>query len=156
MAWVLGLHLLAATFWIGGMLFLSFILVPVVRKEGGGSAVPTLLLKRVAKKFQDGVWGSMALLLVTGWFLLSPYKLVSNGSVITLLIVKMGLVVVFFGLSLFHGLLLSPLTQRLRRQPSSSWTPFQSLIVVMSPWLPRLSLLIGIGVIFLGVFLVKQ
>ena len=51
-------HLLAAVLWIGGMMFLSFILVPVF-KRGTFGADHKVLFQTLARRFRITVWGSI-------------------------------------------------------------------------------------------------
>lgn len=60
------IHLLAAIAWIGGMLFIVLVLMPVLR-----SALPTtertLLFARVGRRYGTLSWISLTLLVVTGF-----------------------------------------------------------------------------------------
>ena len=60
------LHILAATTWIGGMVFLVLVVVPSLRK--GDRAVATKLLGESGKRFRTVGWTCFAILLVTGSF----------------------------------------------------------------------------------------
>src|SRR5512132_3741040 len=93
------LHLLAAVVWIGGMVFLSVVLVPVLRRDGK-FAQHAALFRTVAYRFRALVWGAMALLLGTG-------LMIASGRSIALLeprlwpgifAAKMGLVALLFAL----------------------------------------------------------
>ena len=55
------LHLLAAVAWIGGMLFLSVVLVPVLRRERFASQ-KALLFRTTARRFRVVVWGAITVL----------------------------------------------------------------------------------------------
>ncbi|MDR4471294.1 MAG: hypothetical protein MRJ92_01170 [Nitrospira sp.] len=59
------IHLLAAVVWVGGMVFLSVVLVPVL-KQDGGFARHVVLFRTVAYRFRAVVWGAMGVLVVTG------------------------------------------------------------------------------------------
>jgi copper resistance protein D len=63
------LHLLAAFAWIGSMLFLSVVLVPVLRHEPFASQ-RVLLFRAIAGRFRAVVWGAITILLFTGPLLL--------------------------------------------------------------------------------------
>ena len=54
-------HLLAAIAWIGGMLFLSVVLVPVLRCEPFASQ-KAVLFRAIAGRFRAVVWGAIAVL----------------------------------------------------------------------------------------------
>ena len=59
------LHILAAAAWIGGMVFLVLVLVPVLRGRPFG-AIQTELLYRVGLRLRHVGWVMMGLLVVTG------------------------------------------------------------------------------------------
>ena len=63
------LHMLAAVNWIGGTIFLSAVLVPVLRREPFASQ-KALLFRTVARRFRMVVWGAITILLLTGFPLL--------------------------------------------------------------------------------------
>ncbi len=67
LVWV---HLLAAVAWIGGMLFLSLVIVPALKHEPLASH-RGILLRAIALRFRTVVWTSVAVLLSTGPVLLS-------------------------------------------------------------------------------------
>ena len=56
------LHILAATFWLGGMLFLAIVVVPALR----GAPERARLLERMGKLFERASVIALAVLLVTG------------------------------------------------------------------------------------------
>lgn len=59
------IHLLAAVVWVGGMVFLSVVLVPVLKRDGA-FAQHALLFRTVAYRFRAVVWGAMGMLVATG------------------------------------------------------------------------------------------
>jgi putative copper resistance protein D len=63
------LHLLAAFSWIGGMIFLSVVLVPVLKREPFASQ-KTVHFQTIAWRSRAVVWGAIAVLLFTGPLLL--------------------------------------------------------------------------------------
>ena len=60
------LHILAAAAWIGGMVFLGLVLVPVLRKPPLRDS-STSLLYRTGLRFRQVGWISLALLVLTGF-----------------------------------------------------------------------------------------
>ena len=66
LVWV---HLLAAISWIGGTIFLSVVLVPVLKREPFASQ-RAMLFRTIARRFRVVVWGAIAILLLTGPLLL--------------------------------------------------------------------------------------
>lgn len=59
------IHLLAAVVWVGGMVFLSVVLVPVMKRDGG-FARHVVLFRTIAYRFRAVVWGAMGILVLTG------------------------------------------------------------------------------------------
>lgn len=65
------IHILAAMFWIGGMLFFSLVLIPSL--QGVPPPQRADLMGRIGMRYRRAGWISLALLLVTG--LLQLYRL---------------------------------------------------------------------------------
>ena len=70
-------HLLAAISWIGGTIFLSLVLLPVLRREPFASQ-RAVLFRTTARRFRAGVWGAIAVLLFTGPLLLHQRGILSQ------------------------------------------------------------------------------
>ncbi len=155
---VLSLHLLAAVAWIGGMVFLSIVLVPVLRREGGLAGERQELFQGVARRFRVLVWVSVAVLILTGPILLSGRtdKLSESGGWLALLKAKLSLVGLLILLTAAHDFWLGPL--RLRRLASSSGAAGApgGVLHRVIPWIARVALLVGLGIVVLGVALVKS
>src|SRR5687767_7778159 len=64
-SFLIWLHLVAAVSWIGGMIFLSVVLVPVLKREPFASQKSALFLT-AARRFRVVVWTAIAVLLFTG------------------------------------------------------------------------------------------
>lgn len=105
----LWIHLLAAISWIGGMVFLSLVLAPLVRSR---RAAPEFMavFRLAARRFRFIVWGAIAVLLSTGpllvlqrgWSLFDPKEWpLALG-------IKISLVVILLVLTLSHDLLFGP------------------------------------------------
>jgi uncharacterized membrane protein len=60
LVWV---HLVAACFWVGGILFFALVLVPALRRC---DAPQVTTLRLIGQRFRKLGWGSLALLVVTG------------------------------------------------------------------------------------------
>ena len=60
------LHILAATVWIGGMLFLVLVVVPWLRKATHSN--PAAFLRESGERFRNVVWICFGVLVVTGSF----------------------------------------------------------------------------------------
>lgn len=62
---VLWAHLVSAMFWVGGMAFATFVLMPALKKEGG-LALITRIMPRVVARFRILVWVAISVLVLTG------------------------------------------------------------------------------------------
>ena len=151
------LHLLAAVSWIGGMMFLSVVLVPVLRREPFASQ-RALLFRTIARRFRVVVWGAIAVLLFTG-----PPLLHQRGIPIAdpsgwpmVLAVKLGLVAILLLSTLTHDLIIGPRVGRIMQLPTESRTRFDHPLVVWSPWIARFSLFLALAVLFAAVLLVRS
>lgn len=154
----LSLHLLAAIVWIGGMAFLSVVLVPVLKQQGGLTGERQQIFHVMARRFRVVVWISVAVLVLTGPMLLSGRtdKLATSDAWVSLLKVKVGLAGVLILLTAIHDFWLGPL--RLRRQalPSRAAGPPGSVLHHVVPWIARAAFLVGVVIVVLGVALVKS
>ena len=154
-AWV-WLHLLAAVMWIGGMAFLSVVLVPVLRREGK-FAQHAALFRAVARRFRAVVWGAMGLLVGTG-------LVIAAGRSIALLepslwprifAAKMALVTFLFALTLLHDLVVGPRVRRILETAGPEQTAGDRLLSRYSVLGPRCSLLVALVVLLLAVVLAR-
>ena len=65
------IHLLAAIVWLGGMLFLALVLVPLTRGMREPPGLSVRLLRTAARRFRVIGWGALTTLAGTGiWLLL--------------------------------------------------------------------------------------
>jgi uncharacterized membrane protein len=150
------LHLLAAISWIGGTIFLSVVLVPVLKREPFASQ-KALLFRTIAMRFRVVVWGAIAVLLLTG-----PLLLHQRGIPIAdplgwpmVLVVKLGLVANLLLLTLTHDLIIGPRVGRIVQLPTKSRTRFDHTLVQWSPWVARFSLVLALAVLLAAVVLVR-
>ncbi len=108
---MLWLHILAAVAWVGGMIFLTLVVVPVERRIED----PRLrfdLVNRIGTRFKYLGWGSIAVLIATGTYntlhkVSSWDQLLGTGYGQTLL-VKLVIVAFMFSLSIAHDFFLGP------------------------------------------------
>ena len=154
-------HILAALVWIGGMVFLALILIPVIREpEHRGLAVS--LIHRTGVRFRVVGWACLGLLIVTGTFNVT-YRgfgwtdAVSGrlwqGIFGRILALKLGLVVAILLLSAVHDLFIGPrATVLLRANPSS---PEAMRFRRGASWIGRITLLLALTVVALGVMLIR-
>ena len=151
------LHILAAVSWVGGMIFLSLVLAPLVRSR---KAVPEFmaLFRSAALRFRPVVWAAMAILLMTGPMLLSHRGLsvtvpASWPGIVT---VKLTLVALLLFLTLLHDLVLGPQVSRVSAIPESQRTAGEQVIFKTARWVPRLSLLLALAVVIAATMLARS
>jgi len=151
------LHILAAVSWIGGMIFLSLVLAPLVRSR---KAAPEFmaLFRSAALRFRPVVWIAIAALLITGPMLLaqrglSVMKPAAWSGIVTM---KLSLVALLLFLTLLHDLVLGPRVSHVGAIPESQRTAGERFIFKTARWLPRLSLLIGLAVVIAAAMLARS
>jgi putative copper export protein len=151
------LHILAAVTWIGGMIFLSLVLAPLVR---GRKAAPEFmaLFRSAALRFRPIVWVALAVLLATGPMLLSlrGVQVSSPTSWTGIVTVKLMLVALLLLLTLLHDLVFGPQVSRVSAIPNSQRTAGERVVFKTARWLPRLSLLIGLAVMIAATMLARS
>jgi putative copper resistance protein D len=136
------LHMLAAVVWIGGMAFLSLVLVPslgILNNQAGSQE----LLKRAARRFQRIVWASIVVLIGTGMVNLvalgqGPGSETTYGRILS---IKLVLVALMLVLTTYH----SAAAQQAYRGSAT-----------LTRWIPRLNLLLGIIVLLCAVTLSRS
>ena len=157
MVFLVWLHVLAAVSWIGGMIFLSLVLAPLVRSR---KAAPEFmaLFRSAARRFRFVVWGAIAILLVTGLPLLHQrgIPIMDPSGWPLILAVKLGLVAVLLFFTLTHDLILGPRVGRIVQLPSERRSGLDHVLVACSPWIARCSLLLTLAVLFAAVVLVRS
>lgn len=150
------LHILAAVSWVGGMIFLSLVLAPLVR---GRKAAPEFmaLFRSAALRFRPIVWVAIAVLVVTGPMLLSlrGIHVTSPASWPGIVTVKLTLVAMLLFLTLLHDLVFGPQISRVSAIPDSQRTPSEQVVFKTARWLPRLSLLIALAVVIAATVLAR-
>src|SRR6188768_2370038 len=123
------LHLLAAVTWIGGMVFLSLVLAPLVR---GRKAAPEFmaLFRSAALRFRPIVWVAIAVLLATGPMLLSlrGISATSPASWPGIVTVKLTLVGLLLFVTLLHDLVFGPQVRRVSAIPDAQRTAGERVI----------------------------
>jgi len=149
-------HLLAAISWIGGTIFLSIVLVPVLKREPFASQ-KALLFRTIGRRFRAVVWGAIAVLLFTGPLLLHqrgiPIADPSGWPIV--LAAKLGLVAILLILTLTHDLIIGPRVVKILQLPTESRTRLDHALVVWSPWIARFSLILALAVLLAAVVLAR-
>ena len=132
---------MAAITWIGGMLFVALVLVPVTRRED--PALRARLFHAVGVRFRTIGWIAVGLLVATGlgnlW--LHPYFLR-----LPRLHWKLGLVALALVLAVVHDFVLGPRAGKPGAVPS---------IRVGASWVARINVLIVLVIVFLGLGLLR-
>ena len=139
---VLWIHILAAICWVGGMVFVAFILGPYVRRAFPPEA-RTPLMAAVGKRFSILGWSAIFTLVCTGIYnavrFVGSWEALFNATFGHILLVKIGLVGVMIGLSIAHDFFLGP-RQRERGRRLRRWTVL----------IAQLNLVLGVLVILLA------
>lgn len=150
------LHLLAVIAWIGGMLFLSVVLMPVLKREPFVSQ-RAVLFRTIAWRFRAVVWGAIAVLLFTGTRLLRErgIPIADPSGWPKMLATKLVLVTTLLFLTLIHDLILGPRVARIVQIPTESQTRLDHTLVVWSPWVARFSLILALAILFAAVVFVR-
>ena len=156
MVFLVWLHVLAAVSWIGGSIFLSVVLVPVLRREPFASQ-KTALIRTTALRFRPVVWGAIAILLLTGPMLLHQrgISMMNPSEWPTILSIKLGLVAILLLFTVTHDLVLGPRVGRILQIPAESRTSSDHAMVAWSPWIARSSLILTLAVLLAAVVLVR-
>ena len=150
------IHLLAAMVWIGGMVFLSVVLVPVLKRDGA-FAQYALLFRTVAYRFRAVVWGAMGILVATGLTLAAgrSIPLMEPSRWPTIFAAKIGLVTLLFTLTLLHDLVVGPRVRRSLGIPEAERSARDRVLLRYSVLVPRISLLVALLVLLLAVVLAR-
>jgi putative copper export protein len=156
------IHVLSAIVWVGGLVFLALVAVPATRPLP--AAERGALLNALGRRFRPVGWVCLGLLVLTG-LVVSGYRGLTWETFVSgaffgspfgrLLAIKLGLVALMALLTLAHDLWLGPASARaLAAGESATGRPMAGLRRA-SAWTARLSLIVALAVVFLGVALVR-
>ena len=152
----LWLHILAAVIWIGGMLFLSLVAVPILRQVDS----PLLradLFRKMAWRFRRLVWICLAVLILTGTVNVAFYGDTTQGSpYLKVLGIKLGLVAVLVAMGVAHDFIIGPGAARAQSRDGLLPTGTDLLMVQLAPWVGRLNLLLGVIILVLAAALTRS
>jgi putative copper resistance protein D len=136
------LHVLAAITWIGGMLFLALVLVPVTRQLGD-AALRARLFHLVGVRFRAVGWVAIGVLVLTGignlWLFPQLMRLPRFHW-------KLGLVVVALALSVIHDFVVGPRAGIPGADPA---------LRVRASWLARINVAVVLVIVLLGLSLLR-
>ncbi|MDP6460003.1 MAG: DUF4149 domain-containing protein [Candidatus Hydrothermarchaeota archaeon] len=152
MTLVVWLHITAAVVWLGGKIFTSLTLNPVLRME----ATPEQrleLLASLGKRFKYLSWGSLAVLIITG--VINVSQRVSGldellGSRFgTTLLAKVLIVVIMIAMSAGHSFFLTPRLRVNAQENDEGFRRTKKMVVLIA----RGNILLGVLVLLLAVML---
>jgi len=151
------IHLTAATFWVGGMLFLSLVAVPLLKKDPDPSSAQRGFIN-LARRFRTLVWIALSLLIITGTILLPNHVnlSVSLGEWPPAVLIKLSLVLLLIVVSVAHDQLIGPKVRTLKHKPTSELAVVEKILLRLSPVVGRLTLLLGLATFVAAVFIVRS
>jgi len=140
------LHIVSAMLWLGGMLFLTVVLVPVLK--GVDPSLRGRLVDAVGVRFRMAGWICLGLLVLTGFanVLMRGYSLTSP-----LLSAKLVLVGVILVLSFFHDFVVGPKATLAMERGGREAERLRWISSVIG----RINVLLALAVVALGVMLVR-
>ncbi len=155
------LHILAAAVWLGGMVFLALVLVPVVRRPEYREHA-SRLVHLTGLRFRTVGWVCVSVLVVTGfvnlWYRGIGWAALSNAGFWSspfgnLLGGKLLVVAAILALSVVHDFRIGPrATAAGRADPDSAAA---RALRRRASWMGRLNLLLALAAVALGVLLVR-
>lgn len=163
------LHILSAIVWIGGMLFLALVVVPTTRDMP--PARRAALFGAVGHRFRTVGWVCIGTLLVTGVINVT-YRGVTWENLFTValwdspfgrtLALKLGVVTVMLGLSVYHDFVLGPRSVRASEAASrdvstdsATLLPEATRLRKRASMLGRLEAILALIVLALAIMLVR-
>lgn len=156
---VVGIHILAATIWIGSMVFLGIAVVPLLR-EPDFAPVRTKFLHRLGLRFRWIGWGLLGVLIVTGIAMLGmrgyTWAHLWDGTLWQgpwgrALAWKLGFVGLVLVVNAVHDFYLGPRTTRLLESDDASAESVRRA----ASYLGRLTTLLSLVILALAVILVR-
>lgn len=136
------IHVLAAITWIGGMLFIGLVLVPITRRLED-PALRTRLVQDVGRRFRTVGWIALGLLAATGLLNLWWHPALLSSRRFHW---KLGLVILTLILSAFHDFVLGPRAGAPGADPSAR---------VRASWIARVNVLVVVVIVLLGLSLLR-
>jgi uncharacterized membrane protein len=152
------IHILFATLWVGGMLFMSLMLVPALRAQGDPRLTATLI-RAVGKLFHRWGWAALGILLLTGLALLHLrgishaqlgsadfWKSNFGGTLAWKL---------FFYLLVVSFSVIHDISAARQAKQTGLTTNARARARKIASWLGRITLLLSLIIVFLGIMLVR-
>jgi len=140
-------HILAATTWVGGIIYMVLVLLPSLETLDPSSA--KVLMGGLSKRFTMVAWTSIILLIITGGMQIQPGTLFDFSSQYgTFLTIKLGSVLLMILIALYITFALYPKVRKLApapgEEPSAEFVSLQRRL----PLLAKINAILGILVIF--------
>lgn len=132
--------MLAAITWIGGMLFIALVMVPIARRLED-PILRTRLIRDTGRRFRAVAWIAIGVLIVTGLLNLWMHPVLLSS---TRFHWKLGLVVLALILSAFHDFVLGPRAGAPGADPSAR---------VRASWVARINVLVALAIVAFGLSL---
>ncbi|MEW6296287.1 MAG: DUF4149 domain-containing protein [Thermodesulfobacteriota bacterium] len=155
------LHLVAAAVWIGGMVFLALVVVPIIRRPEH-QRIAVTLISQTGRRLRWVGWGCLIVLLLSGTVNLAyrgfGWADVWNGHLFTgtfghTLAIKLLCFVLILLLSAVHDFAVGPRATAVGQAAPGS--PEAIRLRRRASWLGRVNLLLALAVVALGVALVR-
>lgn len=143
------LHILSAVVWIGGIVFLTIVLVPVTRKPDYQNIASSLIYWS-GVRFRLVSWICLVALILSGAFLLHYRGL---GSVDLILFIKLLLVAIILILSAYHDFFAGPKAMELWQKDSASTEALR--LRRQAGLIGRINLTLALLVVAMAVVLVR-
>ena len=154
------IHVIGAITWLGGMLFLLMVMVPLARRDAG---VGFGSLRAAAEKFVPIAWASKVVLAGSGAYLAWTYWnvrpetfLTGDTHFLSYLQMKTGVFVIVIILSLLHDFWLGPRMMDRLDAARSSGSPLPTgLGRLFVQWVARINLLLVIWIVAYAVWMTR-
>lgn len=155
------IHILSAVIWIGGMIFIAMIVVPVTRKPLFEN-IKTPLIQTMGERFRTVGWICLALFLITGYLNIgfkglgwdtifySAFWKSYFGRVLHGKLMLFGIILI---LSAIHDFVIGPKATRILQQNSAD--PKGIKLRKSASWFARINLLLALAAAFFGIMLVR-
>ena len=139
------------------MLFLSTVLVPLVKADPDPAKAQQWFIQ-AARRFRTFVWGAVGVLILSGIVLLPRHVSFSEPffNWPPIVLTKLSLVTLLLAISIAHEFIIAPKVRSIKQKNPSSCSPSDLLLVKISPWIARLTLVTGVAIFFVAVVLARS
>ena len=155
------LHILSAIIWIGGMLFMAMIVVPVTRKPDF-QALAGRLFTEMGTKFRNVGWACLILIFITGFLNLTgrfgSMGIMSDPAFWTgpfggALASKISIFILIVLMSIVHDFFIGPKAAKLLAQNPDD--PKAIKLRNAASWFGRINLFLGLLVVYLAIGMIR-